>query len=137
MNIRSQIAYVTFSISALFIFSIYLNPSNSFLLPSHDPKDVDVNSPDVWVPVGFLDTREDGVAAAQQDIKRGAMMFAMYGDVRGMNRDQYLALGITPFLMGCGIGGKGWEFWTAYNRTIINEMQSRGYNFGRWGLIQS
>lgn len=91
----------------------------------------------VFVPMGFTDTAEDGQSAAQRDIHRNTMMFAMYGDVRGMNRDEYLALGITPFVMGCGIGGKGWEFWTAYNRTIIREIHSRGYNFGRWGLIQS
>lgn len=89
----------------------------------------------VFVPMGFNDTAKDGESAARQDIQRNTMMIAMYGDVRGMNRDQYLALGVTPFLMGCGLGGKGWEFWTAYNRTIIQEMHSRGYNFGRWGLI--
>jgi len=90
-----------------------------------------------WIPFGFSDTREDGEAAAKKDIQRNNMMFAMYGAVEGLSYEKYLALSVTPILMGCGIGGKGWEFWTAYNRTIIHEMQSRGYNFGRWGLIQS
>ena len=101
---------------------------------AHTPSD---DSGLVFVPMGFNDTAEDGRYAAQQDIKRNTMMFAMYGDVRGLNYEEYRASGVTPFLMGCGIGGKGWEFWTAYNKAIYEEMQSRGQNFGRWGRIQS
>jgi hypothetical protein len=89
----------------------------------------------VFVPMGFDDTAEDGRHAALQDIHRNSMMFALYGDVQGLQFENYRALGITPVLMGCEIGGKGWGFWTGYNRSIIQEVQRRGYNFGRWGLV--
>ncbi len=84
---------------------------------------------DNWVPVGYQDTREDGVVAATEDIKNNKMMFAKYGAIEGLNYSKYLNKGITPILLGCGIGGSGYTFWMAYNKVIIKEMQRRGHDF--------
>jgi hypothetical protein len=90
---------------------------------------------DNWVPVGYQDTREDGIAAATEDIKNNKMMFGKYGAIEGLNSSKYLDIEITPILLGCGVGGDGFKFWIAYNKTIIREMQRRGYDFDVGGPI--
>jgi hypothetical protein len=90
---------------------------------------------DNWVPVGYQDTREDGIAAATEDIKNNKMMFAKYGAIEGLNYSKYSDIGIAPILLGCGVGGSGFTFWMAYNKTIIKEMQRRGYDFDVRGPI--
>jgi hypothetical protein len=84
---------------------------------------------DNWVPVGYQDTREDGIAAATEDIKTNKMMFAKYGAIEGLNYSKYQDLSIAPILLGCGIGGDGFKFWMAYNKVIVKEMQRRGHDF--------
>jgi hypothetical protein len=84
---------------------------------------------DNWVPVGYQDTKEDGIAAAIEDIKNNQMMFAKYGLIEGLNYSKYQNLSIAPILLGCGIGGDGFKFWMAYNKVIIKEMQRRGHDF--------
>ena len=90
---------------------------------------------DNWVPVGYQDTKEDGIVAATDDIKSNKMMFGKYGAIEGLNYSKYLNIGITPILLGCGVGGSGFNFWMAYNKTIIKEMQRRGYDFDVGGPI--
>jgi hypothetical protein len=84
---------------------------------------------DNWVPVGYQDTREDGIIAATEDIKNNKMMFGKYGAIEGLNYSKYQNLSIAPILLGCGIGGDGFKFWMAYNKVIIKEMQRRGHDF--------
>jgi hypothetical protein len=108
------------------------------ILPNSSTSDIASDAPylqDNFVPVGYEDTKEDGGLAATDDIKNNKMMFGKYGAIEGLNYSKYLNMGVTPILLGCGVGGSGFTFWMAYNKTIIKEMQRRGYEFDVGGPI--
>ena len=122
-NMRLRRGAIAALVSAVFVGSTLLSSSTI------DTAEVEPYFLDNWVPVGYQDTREDGIAAATEDIKNNKMMFAKYGLIEGLNYSKYQDLSIAPILLGCGIGGDGFKFWMAYNKVIIKEMQRRGHDF--------
>jgi len=78
------------------------------------------------IPIGYMDSFEEGERAASRDIKKNEMKFAVYGLIVGSLEDQYAKFNVTPVLRGCVIHRSGWEFWRGYNATIMLEMTKRG-----------
>ena len=70
---------------------------------------------------GHPDTKEDGIAAAKEDIMSGKPKFMLFGLVTSEIFSSLNSNKIDYRLGGCVLDGTGYLFWQGYNDEIIRQ----------------